>query len=217
MAIGDWDAVPSNNTNIDGVNIAENCPPGGINNAIRSIMAAVRAAISDFWLGVLSSPDAAAARTALDVPKKTNAGAALDNLTGAADRLPYFTGATTAAVTPLTAFARSILDDKDAAAVRATIGAGSAADSIGVNQSWQDVRFARSAGVSYQNTTGKPIMVDVQADSSGALFQVSSNGVSWVTIGNGDYYMRGGRIIPPGHFYRLSGSVSGLIYWTELR
>ncbi|MDH1221179.1 tail fiber domain-containing protein [Aeromonas caviae] len=47
---------------------------------------------------------------------------ALAGFTPAADRIPYFTSASAASATPLTAFARSLLDDNDAAAARATLG-----------------------------------------------------------------------------------------------
>lgn len=42
MAVSDWSTAPSDNTSVGGVNIAEGCNPGNLNNGIREVMAAVR-------------------------------------------------------------------------------------------------------------------------------------------------------------------------------
>ena len=48
-------------------------------------------------------------------------------LTPAADRLAYYTGASSAALATLTSFGRSLMDDADAAAGRSTMGLGTMA------------------------------------------------------------------------------------------
>lgn len=40
--VSEWSSTPGNNTDIDSINIAENCPPSGINDAIRELMSQVK-------------------------------------------------------------------------------------------------------------------------------------------------------------------------------
>lgn len=41
-SVADWSTTAANNTDVGGVNIGEGCPPSGINNAIRTVMAQVK-------------------------------------------------------------------------------------------------------------------------------------------------------------------------------
>jgi hypothetical protein len=41
MSVSSWSTNPALNVTVNGVNIAENCPPGNLNDAARAIMAGV--------------------------------------------------------------------------------------------------------------------------------------------------------------------------------
>lgn len=81
-------------------------------------------------------------------------------LTPAADKLPYYDGASTAALTTLTAFGRSLIDDADAAAGRTTLGLGALA------------------------TKGDADYGDITVTASGATWTIDNQAVTYAKIQN---------------------------------
>ena len=104
--ISEYDSTASNNTDIDSINIDEGCPPSGINNAIRELMAHLKdlqAGTSGDTIPVASggtgATTASGARTALG-SASSGANSDITSLTGLTTALSVAqggTGATTLA------------------------------------------------------------------------------------------------------------------------
>ena len=86
---------------------------------------------------------------------------------------------------------------------------------IGLGQTWQDVTASRSVGVTYTNTTGKPIQLSITVSGSSISLTISGI-VAWTGSGAvGTSLNYTSCIVPNGGTYVLSsGTISK---WAELR
>lgn len=95
--------------------------------------------------------------------------------------------------------------------------------SVGVGQTWQDVKASRAVAITYTNTTGKPIQVGAIIASSVANILISCSVDSVIT---GGFYQPSGvsgqfvsTIVPNGSTYRIdvASGTPTVLYWAELR
>lgn len=89
----------------------------------------------------------------------------------------------------------------------------------GVLQNWQDMSSSRMIGVTYVNTTGRPIMVKVSLDlNAGQFFVAVVDGVSLDRETNSSSEVRKTTfVVPNGSSYAVSVSAGTIFAWAELR
>jgi hypothetical protein len=159
------------------------------------------------------APLTAAGRALID---DADAAAQLVTLGAAPIDAPTFTGV------PAVPTATAGTSTTQAASTEFVTVAVAAAPGVGVGQTWQvfTIGSTRVAGTSYQNTTGKPIMMSVSGDGNGGtpgVIQVSSDNSTWVTVVSaGVNIFHGSAIVPDDFYYRANGG-DGLSHWAELR
>lgn len=108
MAFNDWNTDPGANVSVGGVNIAEGCPAGNVNNGIRQVMAEAKA-----WgdgLGSVYQP-------------QTTRLLNISALAGIANHFLMYTSADTFATAYASALARSLLTKETAPEIASLIGA----------------------------------------------------------------------------------------------
>ena len=92
---------------------------------------------------------------------------------------------------------------------------------IGVNQTWQDVTASRAASVTYTNSTGKPIMVNITtpyAANSDMSFFVDGKNISAFTFnGTTQVQWTTSAIVPNNSTYYAVKGDSSSFTWFELR
>lgn len=91
------------------------------------------------------------------------------------------------------------------------------ANAIGWGQTWQAP--TRAANTSYQNTTGRPIMVSLRWAATGTdRLQASPDNATWVDVGaNGAAATLPAFAVIPHTWYYRTNNTTGFVYWSELR
>lgn len=237
-SISDYDTTAASNTDVGGVNIDEGCSPANINDAIRIIMSHLAAYRDGRIVGT-------------NIQGFHDNLAAFAGLTLAANKLPYATGSGALALADFTDFARGLMGEEDAAAFLSGLDGAKATQTQAINgtnnatwmtpervkqaideltnkpagsdQTWQDQTASRAVDTSYQNTTGRTIMVSVALQATNTRYlEVSSDDSNWITVGtlagfgNVADTKSTQVIIPDQHYYRATGTGT-VLYWSELR
>lgn len=86
---------------------------------------------------------------------------------------------------------------------------------LGVGQTWQDVTGSRSSGVTYTNSTGKPIFLSIYSSSADGTYTITVDGIVAVRDREVNVDITHITIVPNSSTYLVS--LAGTITWNELR
>jgi hypothetical protein len=153
---------------------------------------------------------------------------AINSLTPAADRIAYYTSASAGAMTALTSFGRSLIDDADAATARTTLGLGTAATSAATAFQSADATLTALAGVTTAanklayftgvdtaavadiTTAGREILSTASSGTNGQVLTSSGGGApTWTTVSGG-----GGSGLPTSQSWTIDWRPTSVAYAT---
>lgn len=89
---------------------------------------------------------------------------------------------------------------------------------VGAGQTWQNVSASRVNGTTYQNTTGRAIMVSL-GNSLTTNVQASVDASTWINVGRevGGSTYPNQFIVPNNWYYRNENAGGARFWWAELR
>jgi len=153
---------------------------------------------------------------------------AINSLTPAADRIAYYTSASAGAMTALTSFGRSLIDDADAATARTTLGLGTAATQNSTAFQSADATLTALAGVTTAanklayftgvdtatvtdiTTAGREILSTASSGTNGQVLTSSGGGApTWTTVSGG-----GGSGLPTSQSWTIDWRPTSVGYAT---
>lgn len=195
-SIFDWSSTAGSNTTVDGTNIAEGCPAGNVNNALRSVMALCRStfttALQNFLAGSAPLPEAnggtgqttlAAARGAMGAAASGNNSDILQ-LSGLTTPLSLAQGGTGTTTLANLYAALGFTVSGSASSGKAVFGTG------GLVLTWRDYTLPSNSAASYAYGSGHTYASFAKGwfngdDGSGSIdCRVVSAGTSTATIAN---------------------------------